>query len=99
MIEIDPKKKEKENYSSYYSNLQDIHGFQAVNGRTRPGTNTKIVNTNQNDKFLRNQLIQNDLFFFSFIHIYLELPIQLFYSDCGGLQLRNHLLNQPITFF
>ena len=74
---IVPNQKEKEYFSSYSSNIYKIQGFQAVHGRTRPGTNTKIVKTNQNNKFLRNQLLQNDLFFFfSFIPFYLERPIQ-----------------------
>ena len=73
---IIPNQKDKEYHSSYSSNIYKIQGLEAVHGHTRPGTNTKIVKTNQNNKFLKNQLFQNELFFFSFNPLFLEQPIQ-----------------------
>ena len=54
---INTNQSQKKFYSLIYPNIQNLHGFQAVHGRTRPGTNTKTekpikISTQNITKFL-----------------------------------------------
>ena len=56
---INSNQSKKKDYSLSYPNIQNLHGFQAVPGRTRPVTNTKTENQSKYQLRILPNFFQN----------------------------------------